>query len=83
MGGLKFLVTALPCLIMLTITNWAMVKNEIIFLTDEKYADEKWLLVTIGAGIFALALWMTAEALIAFFSLPHSTTPQQKANAPA
>jgi len=82
-GGLKFLATALPCLIMLTITNWAMVKNEMIFLTDEKYADEKWLLVTIGAGIFALALWMTAEALIAFFSLPHSTLPQQKASASA
>lgn len=58
-GGLKFLVTALPCLIMLVITTWAMVKNEIIFL-----AEGNWLLVTIGAGIFALALWMTAEALI-------------------
>ncbi|MGB2864511.1 MAG: carbon starvation protein A [Sedimentisphaerales bacterium] len=65
-GGLKFIVAALPCLVMLVITNWAMVKNEIIFLTDEKYADEKWLLSTIGAGIFVLALWMTIEALIAF-----------------
>ena len=73
-GGLKFLVTALPCLIMLVITNWAMVKNEMIYL-----ADKNWLLVTIGAGIFALALWMTLEALIAFFSRPHSTESQQKA----
>ncbi|MHC4889861.1 MAG: carbon starvation CstA family protein, partial [Planctomycetota bacterium] len=47
-GGLKFIVTAVPCLIMLVITNWAMVKNETIFL-----ADKNWLLVTIGAGIFA------------------------------
>jgi len=62
-GGLKFLVTAVPCIIMLVITNWAMVKNEMIFL-----AEEKWLLATIGAGIFALALWMTAEAVIAFFT---------------
>jgi len=75
-GGLKFLVTALPCLIMLVITNWAMLKNEMIFLTDEKYADEKWLLVTIGAAIFALALWMTLEALIALFSHPRSTQSQ-------
>ncbi|MHC4888295.1 MAG: hypothetical protein ACYTEO_02395, partial [Planctomycetota bacterium] len=64
-----------PCLIMLVITNWAMVKNETIFL-----ADKNWLLVTIGAGIFALALWMTVEALIALFSVTHSTEPPQKAN---
>jgi carbon starvation protein len=74
-GGLKFIVTAVPCLIMLVITNWAMVKNETIFL-----ADKNWLLVTIGAGIFALALWMTVEALIALFSVTHSTEPPQKAN---
>jgi carbon starvation protein len=65
-GGKKFLVVGLPCLIMLVVTNTAMVKNEIIFLTSEKYAGEKWLLSTIGAGIFVLALWMTIEALIAF-----------------
>jgi carbon starvation protein len=62
-GGLKFLVTAVPCLVMLVITSWAMVRNEIIFL-----ADENWLLVTIGGGIFVLALWMTVEAFAAFFS---------------
>ncbi|MHC4557669.1 MAG: carbon starvation CstA family protein [Planctomycetota bacterium] len=76
-GGLKYIVTAVPCLIMLVITNWAMVKNEIIFLTSEKYAGEKWLLATIGAGIFALALWMTIEALIAL-GLKRSTDSQQK-----
>jgi carbon starvation protein len=65
-GGLKYIATALPCLVMLVITNWAMIKNEIIFLTNEKYAGEKWLLSTIGAGIFVLALWMTIEALMAF-----------------
>jgi len=72
-GGLKFIVTAVPCLIMLVITNWAMVKNEMIFL-----AEENWLLVIIGAGIFVLALWMTIEALIAFFNLPHQPGSQQK-----
>jgi len=34
-GGFKFLVTAIPCLIMLVITNWAMVQNELIFLTKK------------------------------------------------
>jgi carbon starvation protein len=71
-GRLKFIVTAVPCLIMLVITSWAMVKNEMIFL-----AEKNWLLVIIGAGIFALALWITIEALIAFFNLLQRTKPQQ------
>jgi len=62
-GGWKFLVTALPCVVMLVITTWAMVKNEINFL-----ADENWLLVSISSGIFLLALWMFVEAVTAFFS---------------
>ncbi len=60
-GGLKFLVTAVPCLIMLIITIWAMVKNQMLFL-----ADKNWLLVTIGTGVFLLAAWMSVEAVIAF-----------------
>jgi len=71
-GGRKFVVAAVPCLIMLVITNWAMVKNEMIFL-----ADKSWLLVAIGAGIFTLALWMMVEAAIAFFSLPHSAQKEE------
>ena len=62
-GGLKYIVTAVPCLIMLVITNWAMVKNEMVFINKGD-----WLLVIIGSGIFALALWMTVEALVAFFN---------------
>ncbi|MGD8787037.1 MAG: carbon starvation protein A [Phycisphaerales bacterium] len=61
-GGLKFIVTVIPCIIMLVITSWAMVKNEIRF-----YEQGNWLLVVIGGGIFALAIWMTFEALITFF----------------
>jgi len=71
-GGLKFIVTAVPCLIMLVITNWAMVKNEMIFINKDD-----WLLVTIGGGIFALALWMTIEALIAFFNPPRLAESQE------
>jgi carbon starvation protein len=76
-GGLKFVVTAVPCLVMLVITSFAMVKNEIIFLTAEKYADEKWLLASIGAGIFLLALWMTIEAVVAFFNLRRPASQQR------
>jgi len=64
-GGQWYLVSAIPCLFMLLVTNWAMLQNEMIFLVNEN-----WLLVVIGAGIFALALWMTVEAVVAFFSIP-------------
>ena len=60
-GGRKFIVTAIPCMIMLVITAWAMVKNELIFISQGN-----WLLVMIAGGIFILALWMTVEAVIAF-----------------
>jgi carbon starvation protein len=58
-GGLRFIVTAVPCVIMLVITNWAMVRNEMSFINKGN-----WLLAIIGGGIFALALWMTVEAAI-------------------
>jgi carbon starvation protein len=71
-GGLKFLVTALPCLIMLVITNWSMVKNEMNFINKSN-----WLLVIIGGGIFTLSLWMTIEALAVFFNSSRSAESQQ------
>lgn len=70
-GGMKFMVTAVPCVIMLVITSWAMVKNEMGFI-----AREDWLLVIIGGVIFSLALWMTVEALVTFGS--ESTTGSQR-----
>ncbi len=60
-GGLKFLVTAVPCVIMLVITCWAMIENEINFIEQKN-----WLLAVTGAVIFVLAVWMTIEALLAF-----------------
>ncbi len=63
--GVKYLVTAVPCLVMLVITNWAMVENELEYL-----AQGNWLLVSIGGLVFALALWMTVEAVRAFFQWP-------------
>ena len=60
-GGMKYIVTAIPCIIMLVITSWAMVENEIDFIQKKN-----WLLVIIGSGISVLALWMTVEAVIAF-----------------
>ncbi len=72
-GGLKFLISALPCVLMLCITGWAMVSNERIFIQDKA-----WLLVTIGGGIFLLAVWMTVETAILFFKGPMAQPAQQQ-----
>ena len=61
-GGLKYLVSGIPCIIMLIVTGWAMVLNEIKFC-----ADRNILLIVIGAVVFLLAVWMTAETLVMFF----------------
>jgi hypothetical protein len=71
---MKFVVTAVPCLIMLIITSWAIIRNEIGY-----FRRENWLLVTIGGVIFLLALWMTIEAVTTFFS--RSPTKEQPAQA--
>jgi len=62
-GGLKFVFTAIPCLIMLAITNICMITNEINFINKND-----WPLIVIGAVIFILALWMTIEAVVTFFN---------------
>jgi len=66
-GGLRFLITAVPCLVMLTITTWAMIANETKFVRDALDNPQewsRWLLVAIAAGIFLLAAWMITEAVI-------------------
>jgi carbon starvation protein len=64
-GGLKYLVTGLPCLFMLVVTNWAMVENEMRYISSGN-----WILASIGGLIFVFALWMTVEAIIAFIQVP-------------
>ncbi len=71
-GGLKFLITGIPCVIMLVITCCAMTVNEQKFIMKAKseIAEESfegWLLAIIGGGVFLLAIWMVIEtALLAF-----------------
>ena len=60
-AGVKYLVTAVPCVIMLIITSWSMVQSEI-----EYFTQGKWLLLVIGGGITVLATWMTIETIIVF-----------------
>ncbi len=61
-GGVKYLVSAIPCVLILGITCWAMVLNEYKFIDDKN-----WLLAVMGGGIFSLAIWMAIETVIVFF----------------
>ncbi|MCP4454300.1 MAG: carbon starvation protein A [Planctomycetes bacterium] len=61
-GGWKFLVSGIPCLIMLVITSWAMVLNEIRFVRENNT-----LLITVGGIILGLAVWVFVESIVAFF----------------
>ncbi|MBW8014813.1 MAG: carbon starvation protein A [Planctomycetes bacterium] len=68
-GGLKFIFTAIPCIVMLIITCWAMVVNEQKFIAMSQSSDKSfdgWLLAIIGGGIFLLAIWMVIETAIVF-----------------
>ncbi|HEV58640.1 MAG TPA: carbon starvation protein A [Phycisphaerales bacterium] len=62
-GGFMYLLAGIPCLIMLVLTNWAMVIN-----LRANYAAQKWPLVVVGAAVFLLAAWMTVETVIVFLS---------------
>ena len=64
-GGVKYLVTALPCLAMLVVTGWAMVLNEIDYIETKNF-----LLAGVGAIVLALATWMTAETVLVFVFAP-------------
>ncbi|MEN8128271.1 MAG: carbon starvation protein A [Planctomycetota bacterium] len=62
-GGLKYLISGIPCVIMLIITGWAMVLNEIGFYNAK---EKNILLLCIGGVVFLLAVWMTIETVILF-----------------
>jgi carbon starvation protein len=77
-GGWRYLITAIPCVIMLVITNWAMIINEqsywkMMHHDDVALQKQGQLLTLVGGIIFALALWMTIEAFITFIR-PKKTT---------
>ena len=59
-GGLRHLVTGIPCIFMLVITSIAMFHNQVNFM-----AGGKTLLVWLNGAATILALWMVIEAFVA------------------
>lgn len=76
-GGLKYLIAAVPCLLMLVVTGWAMILNEREYIFETKNS----LLAVIGGVVFLLAAWMTVETVILFFR--KATVPASPSQASA
>lgn len=71
-GGWGYILTLLPCAFMLVMTIWAMVGNEIGFVTkdvsDAFPAYQKWTLVLVNGLTLLLAAVMAVEAFITLLS---------------
>jgi len=70
-GGYGFITTAIPCLIMAIITAWAVVANELNFVSKaiDPAASAKsvqyWLLAVINGMVLVLAAWTMFEGILA------------------
>ncbi|NQV14204.1 carbon starvation protein A [bacterium] len=62
--GFAFLVTAIPCLIILVFTVWALFLNQISFIENKQS-----LLIFLNGLVFLLSLWMVAEGAITILKL--------------
>ncbi|NLB54772.1 MAG: carbon starvation protein A [Lentisphaerae bacterium] len=60
-GGLKFLVTGIPCLFMLIVTIWALILNQ-----STVWSQGKMFLAGINIVALFLALWMILESVLVF-----------------
>ena len=59
--GRPIWVTVVPMIFILFMTTWAMVENLMRYWTDSEP-----LLITVGAAIFVLEIWLIFEAVVAF-----------------
>ncbi|MBN2531829.1 MAG: carbon starvation protein A [Spirochaetales bacterium] len=64
-GGLKYLITGIPCVFMVVMTSWALIMNEISFVSQGNY-----LLLISNAIIMAIVAWLIVEGVSSFFIKP-------------
>ncbi|MEO0294048.1 MAG: carbon starvation protein A [candidate division WOR-3 bacterium] len=68
-GGMKFLISAIPCGFMALITTWAIIINQINFLRTHNY-----LLSILNLLILALNIWIIVEGIIVTFKKENRKT---------
>jgi hypothetical protein len=72
-GGAKFVLTAIPAILMLTVTIWSVIIKQADFIKDFR---NNWLLVLVAAALFILAVWMTIETIAVFLrAKPQTQVP--------
>ena len=72
----KYYLTLLPCVFMLIITMWAMVFNEINFISPAQ-GDKQWVLIIINGLMIVLALGLVVEACSILVRPRHSQAAGQ------
>jgi len=60
-GGKKFLVAMIPCVFLLFVTGWAIIKNQLLFISERNY-----LLIIIGGLILLFSFWLLIETSLVF-----------------
>lgn len=71
-GGAKFMLTAIPAIIMLIVTIWSVIIKQADFVKDIR---GNWLLILVSTALFALAAWMVVETTAVFFRAKPKTQP--------
>jgi carbon starvation protein len=64
-GGLKYLISGIPCIFMVIMTGWALVMNQINFVGQGNF-----LLIISNAIIMAIVAWLIIEGAVSFFMKP-------------
>lgn len=62
-GGAGWIVSGIPAVFMVFMTTWGLIMNEQNFISAGN-----WLLVVINGAVMLIAVWMTIEGLVVFFS---------------
>lgn len=60
-GGIKYLVSAIPCLFMLFMTIWGLIINEMNFISAGNA-----LLYVVNAIVIVISVWMAGEGFVSF-----------------
>lgn len=63
-GGYKWMIAGIPAVFMMVMTIWALVLNQVLF-----GASHNMLLSVVNGLILALAIWITLEGVMRFFTI--------------
>lgn len=78
-GSWAYCLTLVPCLFMLVMTLWAMVANQVSFMTPDRQGHRPWVLVVVNAVTGLVALGLVVEVLRVFAKRPQGSAENRGA----